>query len=59
MARWRSNRMLLVLLTIGIMLLAGAFFAFSGRVEGWSRRSDFTDQDADGEPDERNGPARS
>lgn len=47
----------LIALFIGIMLLAGAFFAFSGKVEGWGRRSDFVDKDADGEPDEPDGPA--
>ncbi len=57
-ARRRLNRMLIVWLTIGVMVLAGAAFALSGQVEGWGKRSDFVDKDADGEPDDPDGPAK-
>ena len=49
----------LIWLFIGAVLLAGALFAVSGRVEGWTKRSDFVDKDVDGEPDEPDGPAQS
>lgn len=48
----------LVWLLIGALVLAGALFAASNRIEGWSKLNHFTDKDADGEPDEPNGPAK-
>lgn len=48
----------LIWLFIGMVLLAGALFAFSGRFEGWRKSQHFTDKDADGEPDEPSGPAK-
>lgn len=53
----RFHPMELIWLFIGAVLLAGAFFAFSGWVEGRAKRSDFVDKDVDGEPDEPDGPA--
>ena len=50
--------MKLILFAIGVIVLAGAFFALSSRIEGWGKRSDFVDKDLDGEPDEPNGPAK-
>lgn len=44
-------------LVIGLMVLAGAFFALSNGIEGLVPRKDDVDKDADGEPDERDGPA--
>ncbi|MBD3818414.1 hypothetical protein [Brevundimonas diminuta] len=46
----------IIWLVIGLMVLAGAFFALSNGIEGLVRRKDFVDKDADGEPDERDGP---
>lgn len=48
----------LILLFIGCLILAGALFAVSGRFGGERTPSNFTDKDADGEPDEPNGPAK-
>lgn len=48
----------LIWLFIGALVLAGALFAVSGRIEGWSKPTHFTDKDADGEPDEPNGPTK-
>lgn len=47
----------LIWLFIGALVLAGGLFAISGRLEGWGGRSRITDKDADGEPDEPDGPA--
>ncbi len=49
--------MKLIILFVGAVVLAGALFALSGVFEG-RRRAHFTDKDADGEPDEPNGPAK-
>ena len=49
--------MKLIILFVGVVVLAGALFALSGVFEG-RRRAHFTDKDADGEPDEPNGPAK-
>lgn len=48
----------LIWLFIGAVILMGVLFALSGRIEGWSKPARFTDKDADGEPDEPNGPAK-
>lgn len=48
----------LIWLFIGALVLAVALFAASSRIEGWSKPTRFTDKDADGEPDEPNGPAK-
>lgn len=42
----------LLLFILGAMLLAGALFAISGAFTGEGRSRHFTDEDADGEPDE-------
>ncbi len=47
----------LIWLGIGAVILAGALFAVSGRIEGWGKPAHFTDKDAEGEPDEPDGPA--
>ena len=47
----------MIILVVGAVLLAGALFALSSVFEG-RRRTHFTDKDADGEPDEPNGPAK-
>jgi hypothetical protein len=47
----------IILLFIAGLFFAGALFAFSGKVEGWGKSKQFTDKDADGEPDEPKGPA--
>lgn len=48
----------IIVLFVGAVLLAGVLFAVSGRFEGWGGPKHFTDKDADGEPDEPNGPAK-
>ena len=48
----------LIWLFIGALLLAGALFAFGVRFEGLGKPTHFIDKDADGEPDEPNGPAK-
>lgn len=48
----------LIWLFIGAVILAGALFAVSGRFDGLGKPKHFTDKDADGEPDEPNGPAK-
>lgn len=48
----------LIWLFVGAVILAGALFALSGRFENWRQGRDFVDKDADGEPDEPNGPAK-
>lgn len=48
----------LIWLFIGAVILAGAFFAFSGSIEKWRQPRDFIDKDLDGEPDEPNGLAK-
>lgn len=53
----RYRPMPIILLFIFGLLLAGALFALSGKVEGWGKSKRFTDKDADGEPDEPKGPA--
>lgn len=50
--------MKLILFAIGVVILAGAFFALSSQVEGWGARRKFPDKDLDGAPDEPNGPAK-
>ena len=45
----------LILLLIGAVVLAGALFALSPMRRGSAH---FVDKDADGEPDEPNGPAK-
>jgi len=42
----------LLLVVLGAMLLAGAFFALGGAFTGEGRSRRITDADADGEPDE-------
>ena len=52
----RSTHMNLIILFVGAVVLAGALFALSGVFEG-RKPAHFVDKDADGEPDEPNGPA--
>ena len=54
----RLHPMELIWLFIGGVVLAGALFALSGRFENWRQGRNFVDKDADGEPDEPNGPAK-
>lgn len=42
----------LLLLILGAMILAGAFFALGGAFTGEGRSRRITDADADGEPDQ-------
>ena len=49
----------LVWLFIGGVFLAGALFAASAGIEGWGKPPRIIDEDADGEPDEPDGPAAS
>lgn len=54
----RLPLMELIWLFIGAVVLAGALFAVSGSFESWRKTREITDKDADGEPDEPNGPAK-
>ena len=45
-------------LFIGAVALAGVLFAASSRFENWGKPTHFVDKDADGEPDEPNGPEK-
>jgi len=48
----------LIWLFIGAVALAGVLFAASSRFENWGKPTHFVDKDADGEPDEPNGPEK-
>lgn len=47
----------LIILFVGAVILAGALFALSGVFER-TQSTHFVDKDADGEPDEPNGPVK-